>query len=161
MHTTIILKRFILCIFFLGLLYGQQDIKTESPFTVTFTPSKTNYKIGEMLEYEIRIDNVSAKPYRIPVDLYFFYCVRGIGPDGKEIITEDLILGADYFDERNTIDLKPGCFMGRKSSWLYLESLGTYTCYIEYYMPRNRNADTLFSLWKGKIKSNVVTINVK
>ncbi len=160
MHITIILKRFIFCIFFLGLLYGQQDTLTESPFTVTFTPSKMNYKIGEMLEYEIRIDNVSAKPYRIPVELHFYF-VRGTGPDGKEIITEDQISVEDYFDERNTIELRPGYFMGQKSSWLYLESPGTYTCYIDYYMPRNRNADTLFSFWKGKIKSNVVTINVR
>jgi len=160
MHKLIILKRFIFCFFFLGLLYGQQDITTESPFTVTFTPSKTNYKIGERLEYEIRIDNVSDKSYRIPVDLHFYF-VRGIGPDGKEIKTEDAILAADYFDERNTIELKPECFMGQKSSWLYLESPGTYTCYIDYYMPRNRNTDTLFFLWKEKIKSNVVTINVR
>jgi hypothetical protein len=152
--------RTIILIIVFGFLYGQKDNNEKLPLILTVTPLKTSFKISEKWEYEIRIANISNDTLRIPREIEEHYYPRMIASNGEHVKWEYAISAMGNFDEKNTIELCPGCFFGKTCTWIGLEHPGTYAFSVVYYAPTN-SSDSLPDYWSGQLESNEVQVKVE
>ena len=156
----LIFRPIVFCIIGFGLLYGQRDNNEKLPLILTVTPLKTSFKISEKWKYEIRIENVSKDTFIIPEEIDGHYYPKMIASNGEEVKWEYAIPTMGGFNEKNTIELGPGCFYGKKCTWTGLKKPGIYTFSIVYNAPINLS-DSLPHYWNDQLESNKVQITVE
>lgn len=155
-----ILRTSIFCVIFFGVLYGQKEDNEKLPLVLTVKPLKTTFKIYEKWEYEIRIENRNNDTLKIPKEIEGHYYPKMIASSGEQVKWEYAISIMGNFDEKNTIELSPGCFYGKRCTWVGLGQPGTYTFSIIYYAPKNMS-DSLLHYWEGQLESNKVQVTVE
>lgn len=130
------------------------------PIAVTITMAKSTYRVGESLDFEIRIENVSDDTIRIPENVGDSYLPQMYDSNGEQVIWAYEISFADFYDEHSTVELAPRCFYGKKCRGWGLPHSGEYTFSIHYISPKNFG-DPLPYYWDGEVESNKAILVAK
>jgi hypothetical protein len=134
--------------------------EVSATLSLSLTPTKYTYDLGEPLEFEIRIDNPTDQEVCVPMLLrggegYLLY--KTTDPSGKRVEYECEILDEFLGDARDMVCLMPGAFYGVRDRHSGLSSQGEWTFVATYYGPSSSEYSRLCD---EEISSGELTIIV-
>jgi len=128
---------------------------------LSLAPTKDAYFLGEPVEFEIRVDNLTGREICVPLSLrcgqgYLLYSTTD--PSGERVVYECEIVEEFQGDGRDMVCLVPGSFYGVRDRHPGLSAEGRWRFVATYYGPSSSEYPFLCS---EKISSREVMIVVR